>query len=141
MSMIETALAIAIEAYAGKTDKAGQAYILHPLRLMAKMTDEEAMAAAILHDVIEDSDITACDLRQRGIPEGVVWAVQCLSRNQGESYADFIERVRLNPLATAIKLADIEDNLNVLRLSALTDADLRRVEKYHRAWHRLKSAN
>lgn len=141
MSLIETALAIALEAYAGKTDKAGKPYILHPLRLMAKMTGEEAMAAAMLHDVIEDSEITADDLRQRGMPEGVVWAVKCLTRNDGESYADFIERVRQNPFAVAIKLADIEDNLNVLRLNTLTDADLRRVEKYHRAWHRLKAAN
>lgn len=142
VSLVEKALAIALSAYAGKTDKAGQPYILHPLRVMAKMNcDEEAMAAAVLHDVIEDSDIGADDLRQMGMPDGVVSAVQCLSRGNGESYPDFIERVKQNPFAAAIKLADIEDNLNVLRLGTLTDADLRRVAKYHQAWHCLRPAN
>ena len=138
MTLIENALAIALEAYAGKRDKAGQPYILHPLRVMAKMSGEEAMAAALLHDVIEDSIVSASILRQRGVLESVVSAVECLTRVEGESYGDFIERMRQNPMATMIKLADIEDNLNVLRLKELSEADLRRIEKYHRAWHRLK---
>lgn len=141
MSMIEKALAIALEAYAGKTDKGGKAYILHPLRLMARMPNERAMATALLHDVIEDSDITADELCLRGIPADVVAAVECLSRGKKETYEDFIERIRENHFAREIKLADIEDNLNVLRLDTLCDADLRRVEKYHRAWHRLSSAS
>lgn len=141
MSLIEKALAIALQAYEGKTDKAGQPYILHPLRLMAKMRDETSMAIALLHDVIEDSPTTADDLRVYGIPEEVVWPVECLTRGEGESYEDFIERVRPHPLARLVKQVDIEDNLNVLRLAALTEADLRRVEKYHRAWQRLESAN
>lgn len=140
MSLIEKALAIALQAYAGKRDKAGRAYILHPLRLMAEMKDETSMMVALLHDVIEDSEITAADLLAAGIPPDVVGPVESLTRRKGEKYEAFIERVCLDPVARLVKLADIEDNLNVLRLPKLSEADLRRVEKYHRAWHRLESA-
>lgn len=137
VSQIEIALEIALKAYKGNTDKAGQPYILHPLRVMAKMPDEASKAAAVLHDVLEDSDMTADDLRKAGVSEAVVWAVICLTRKKGETYSDFIDRIRPEPVASLIKLADIEDNLNVLRLHELGEQDLRRVAKYHRAWHRL----
>ena len=104
------------------------------------MPDEVSKAAAVLHDVLEDSDMTADDLRRAGISEAVVWAVVCLTRNKGETYSDFIDRIRPEPVARLIKLADIEDNLNVLRLHELGEQDLRRVAKYHRAWHRLNEA-
>lgn len=135
--LIELALERALKAYAGKRDKAGMPYILHPLRLMAKMSDLEAQVVALLHDVIEDSDATPDDLRKDGFPEKVVEAVIALTRLPDETYNDFIERLRPNDLARRIKLADIEDNLNVLRLPSLGSTDLRRVEKYHRAWRRL----
>lgn len=138
--LIELALARALQAYAGKQDKAGQPYILHPLRLMARLSDPIAQVVALLHDVIEDSDTTAEDLAADGFPPEVVHAVQLLTRGEGETYEDFIERIRPHRLPRTVKLADIEDNLNVLRLITLAPADLRRVEKYHRAWHRLNSA-
>lgn len=138
-NMVDMAISIAIKTHAGQVDKAEQAYILHPLRLMTKMTDEESMVVAVLHDVIEDSDTTADDLIQAGLPERVVEAVKCLTRNEGESYDDFIERIRQNPLARRVKIADIEDNLNILRLKEVTYFDLRRAQKYHQAWNRLKS--
>lgn len=140
MSLIEKALAIALQAYAGKKDQVGQAYILHPLRLMAEVEDETSMAVALLHNVIEDSDITAKDLLAAGLPQSVVGPVESLARCEGESYEAFIERVCLDPVACRVKLVDIADNLNVLRLPTLSEADLHQVEKYHRAWHRLKSA-
>ena len=111
MSLIEQSLAIALRAYAGKTDKAGHAYILHPLRLMAKMSNETEMSVALLHDVIEDSDITAAQLLTEGIPEQVVTAVLCLSKQRNETYQDFVLRAKQNPLARKVKLADIEDNM------------------------------
>lgn len=138
MSLIETALAIALRAYGGKRDKAGRDYILHPLRLMAKMQTEEEMATALLHDVIEDSNITADELLAAGIPAEVLEAVICLTRHQDESYETFILRARGNPIARKVKLADIEDNINVLRLPALNEADLERVRKYHAAWQVLR---
>jgi (p)ppGpp synthase/HD superfamily hydrolase len=138
MRLIETSLQIALRAYAGKVDKAGREYILHPLRVMAKMKTELEMSAALLHDVLEDSEITAEELLAEGIPAEVVEAVQHLTKKEEEDYMDFVARAGKNKLAAAVKLADIEDNIDVLRLSALDQADLARVQKYHSAWHFLK---
>ena len=140
MALIEIALERSLSAYRGKRDKAGQAYVLHPLRLMAKMHDEISQVVSLLHDVIEDSDVTAEDLRADGFPEIVIEAVVALTRQAGESYMAFIERLKPNELARKVKLADIEDNLNVLRLVELNEQDLRRVQKYHKAWHDLQAA-
>ena len=137
MDIIEKSLQIALNAYAGKKDKAGETYILHPLRVMENLNTLEEKVVAILHDVIEDSDYTADDLLAEGIPANIVDAVICLTRNDDESYPEFIERVSLNELAKTVKLADIEDNLNILRLKTIQQKDLNRLEKYHRAHNTL----
>jgi len=137
MKLIEKSLHIALRAYAGKTDKAGREYILHPLRVMAKMKTDEEMSAALLHDVLEDSDITAEQLLAEGIPAEVVEAVQYLSKYEDEDYRDFVARTKKNRLATKVKLADIEDNIDVIRLTSLDENDLARIKKYHSAWQYL----
>jgi (p)ppGpp synthase/HD superfamily hydrolase len=134
MNLIEKSLAIALKAHAGQLDKAGQPYILHPLRIMAKMETDEEMAVALLHDTIEDSLFTAKTLLDAGIPLNIVDSVQSLTKFYGEDYDKFIQRVLKNELATKVKKADIADNLDVLRLKTLTDADLERVRKYHESW-------
>ena len=138
MRLIETSLQIALRAYAGKVDKAGREYILHPLRVMAKMRTGLEMSAALLHDVLEDSEITAEELLAEGIPAEVVDAVQHLTKNENQDYMDFVARAGKNKIAAAVKLADIEDNIDVLRLSSLGEEDLARIRKYHAAWHLLK---
>ena len=140
MDVIEKSLAIALKAYAGKKDKAGKTYILHPLRIMAKMDTSEEMSVALLHDVIEDSEITAKDLLQEGIPANIVTAVQALTKIEGEDYEQFVDRVLKNKLAAKIKKADIEDNINVLRLTTVTPKDLERIAKYHKAWLKINSS-
>lgn len=140
MDLIETSLQIALNAYKDKKDKAGEAYILHPLRLMAKMETIEEKTVALLHDVVEDSDYTADYLKSEGIPSNIVDAVLALTKNEGEDYESFIERVLTNKLAIKVKIADIEDNINVLRLKSISNTDLQRVEKYHRSWQKLKNA-
>ena len=137
MSLIEKSLHIALQAHAGQIDKAGKPYILHPLRIMTKMATEEEMSVALLHDVIEDTEYTLESLLDAGIPLTVVDAVQCLTKMYGEDYEQFIQRVLTNELAVKVKMADIEDNLNVLRLKTLGDGDLERVKKYHAAWNML----
>ncbi len=134
MNLIERALQIALEAHIGQTDKAGEAYILHPLRLMGKMDTDYEKAVALLHDVIEDSPHTAESLTQAGIPAAVIVAVKALTKVKGESYETFIERVKQNKLAKQVKIVDLEDNINVLRLEELDQTDLDRVKKYHLAW-------
>ena len=141
MDLIEKSLEIALKAYAGQKDKAGKTYILHPLRLMNNVATEEEMAVALLHDVIEDSDYTEHDLLNKGIPSKVIEAVKCLSKLDGEDYEDFISRVLENELATKIKIVDIEDNINILRLNTLSDKDLKRIAKYHNAWLKLKKGS
>ncbi len=121
MQLIEKSLHIALRAYAGKTDRAGREYIHHPLRVMAKMKTDLEMSVALLHDVIEDSDITAEQLLAEGIPAEVVDAIVCLSRNENEDYQDFVGRTKKNELAAKIKIADIEDNIDVLRLASLDE--------------------
>jgi (p)ppGpp synthase/HD superfamily hydrolase len=138
MQLIERSLTIALRAYAGKTDKAGREYILHPLRVMAKMKTDQEMSAALLHDVLEDSEITAEQLLAEGIPVEVVEAVQFLSKDEDEEYMDFVARTKKNRLAAKVKLADIEDNIDVLRLTSLDENDLARIKKYHSAWRFLK---
>lgn len=137
MSSLERAIHIAVEAHASQTDRIGQPYILHPLRVMFGGQTEDEMIVGILHDVIEDSAWTLDDLRDEGFDERLVNAVDSLSRREGESYDDFIERIARNPLAVRVKRADLTDNMNLKRLVAIDADDATRLERYLRAWHRL----
>ena len=137
-NLIETSLLIALQAHAGKTDKAGREYILHPLRVMAKMQTDAEMSTALLHDVVEDSDITAEQLLAEGIPPEVVEAVQYLTKKEGEEYLELVARAKQNRLAAKVKIADIEDNIDLLRMASVDEADLARIKKYHSAWHFLQ---
>ena len=137
MPTLEEAILLATEAHRGQVDKAGMPYILHPLRVMFRMTSEEEMIAAILHDVIEDTPLTFEDLRALGYAEIVLEALDHLTHREGESYEAFIERAALNPLAARIKIADLEDNMDVRRIAEPQDRDLERLRRYRRAWRRL----
>jgi (p)ppGpp synthase/HD superfamily hydrolase len=137
MATLERAVQIAAQAHAGQRDKAGAPYLLHPLRLMLRMESEAAMIAAVLHDVVEDSAWTHEQLRAEGFSEEVLQAVACLTHRAGESYEEFIARAGANPIACQVKLADLEDNMNIKRIGELTPKDLARLEKYHRVWRAL----
>ena len=130
MSTLEKAISIAAQAHEGQRDKAGAPYILHPLRVMMKMATEAEQITAVLHDVVEDTDWTMERLRQEGFLGEILAALDCLTRKNGEEYEKFIERVKRNPLAVKVKIADLEDNLDVSRLKEVTDADAKRLEKY-----------
>ncbi|WP_460046435.1 GTP pyrophosphokinase [Pseudomonas sp. S2_H01] len=137
MNIIDAAIALACRVHAGQVDKSGKPYILHPLRLMLKFDDQDAQVVSVLHDVVEDSDTTLEDLRALGISEDAIEAIDCLSKRPGEQYNDFISRIIPNELARKVKIADIEDNLDLTRLSTLSEKDLLRVAKYHQALRRL----
>jgi len=138
MPTLEDAIALAVEAHRGQRDKAGQAYILHPLRVMMRLETEAERMAAILHDVVEDTPYTLERLRQLGYPEEVLGALDCLTKREGESYEAFIERVRPHSLARRVKLADLEDNMDVRRLLAVGPRETERLARYRAAWARLK---
>ncbi len=135
---LERAIEIAASAHANQKDKAGAPYILHPLRVMFKVESDIERMAAVMHDVVEDSEWTLERLREEGFPDEVLHLVDCLTHRDGESYDDFIERVCQHLPAVRVKLADIEDNLDIRRINELKSSDLTRIEKYHRARKRLK---
>lgn len=131
--LLEKAARICVEKHAGQRDKAGNAYFLHPMRVaMRCRTDEEKMVG-LLHDTIEDTDVTAEYLLDAGFPPEIVDAVLSVTKREGEDYDDFVARAKGNPLGRAVKLHDIEDNLDVLRLPEIDAAMAARYNKYLRA--------
>jgi (p)ppGpp synthase/HD superfamily hydrolase len=134
---VADAVALAAEKHRNATDKGGAPYILHPLRVMLAMTTDEARRVAVLHDVLEDSGVTADELRRRGYPEREVTALVALTKQPGEDYAAFIEHVREDALATTVKRADLLDNMDVRRLASFGAADAERMARYLAAWKRL----
>lgn len=133
-SIADLAEQIAAAAHEGQVDKAGQPYIAHPARVAARVAgDERAVAAAWLHDVVEDTDVTLADLEQTFPPE-VTAAVDALTRRPHEAPADYYARVRQLPLALTVKLADLADNSDPQRLAQLDAATRDRLTaKYARA--------
>jgi (p)ppGpp synthase/HD superfamily hydrolase len=137
-------------AHKGQCDKGGNAYFLHPFRVSQevknhftwKHTDFDKFIAecvALLHDVIEDSDITADDLTNEGFEHAIVNRVVRMTRNEGESYMDYIKRIGEDNICRLVKMCDLKDNMDITRLEKLTDDDLARLKKYHKAYKYLNS--
>jgi (p)ppGpp synthase/HD superfamily hydrolase len=116
---LSKAIAVAQVAHAEQLDKGGQPFIGHPLRVMAALATrgvpEYVLEAAVLHDILEDTDTTEDDLLSFGISPEVVGIVEILTRTKQDKYFDYINRIKINPVATYIKLADIDDNLDPAR--------------------------
>ena len=134
MATLEDAIQLAVQAHRGQKDKAGAPYILHPLRVMLRMRSDVGRMVAVLHDVLEDTQHTLLDLQQAGYPQRVLEALDCLTRRENETYEEFIERVKANPLARKVKIADLEDNMDIRRISDPQEKDMERLKKYRRAW-------
>ena len=134
MTTLEDAMLLAVQAHQQQKDKAGAPYILHPLRVMLRMRSGLEMMVAVLHDVLEDTPYTLLDLQQAGYSEQVLEALDCLTRRENETYEEFIERVKANPLARRVKIADLEDNMDMRRISNPQEKDMERLKKYRRAW-------
>ncbi|WP_137726350.1 HD domain-containing protein [Prescottella subtropica] len=133
-TITELAEQIATTAHEGQVDKAGQPYITHPARVAARVAgDDLAVAAAWLHDVVEDTTVTLADLEQ-SFPPAVTAAVDALTRRDSETPTDYYARIRQIPLAVTVKLADLDDNSDPKRLARLDDATRDRLTaKYTRA--------
>lgn len=138
MSNLERALAIAVEAHKGQKDKYGAPYILHPLRVMARVNSDSEKIVAILHDVVEDTDWTFQQLRKEGFSDEVIRALDCVTKREGEPYEDFVKRSASNALARRVKLADLEDNMDIRRLNSVEAKDAERLNKYLKAWRELR---
>ena len=138
MSTLERAIEIATEAHQGQFDKAGRDYIGHPLRVMEMGKTENEKIVGVLHDVVEDTGWTFGKLEEEGFSQEVIDALRCVTKtSENENYDDFIERVKKNPLAVAVKINDLTDNMDIRRLPFLSDKDVKSLKKYLKAYKRL----
>ncbi len=135
--MLNKAIEIAARAHAGQVDKPGEPYILHPLRVMLSRENELERICAVLHDVVEDSDISFDDFRKEGFSEEVIVVLDCLTKRKGESYDEYIARILGNETACHVKLADLCDNMNLSRIVNPTEKDEARIKKYNEAAERI----
>lgn len=138
MSTLERAIEIATEAHRGQLDKAGKDYVGHPMRVMEAGRTTEERIVGVLHDVVEDSDWTFERLAAEGFSAEVIEALRCVTKlSKDEPYDKFIARVKSNPLAVAVKLNDLSDNMDICRLPYLSDKDVKRLKKYLKAYKQL----
>lgn len=134
------ALAARAHAEADQRERNGQPYILHPLRVMGRLDGGDERIVAVLHDTVEDTALTLGDIRAAGFGEGIVVALDAITRRADEDYFDFIERLAPNPIARRVKLADLADNLDLTRIPEPGPEDHERLAKYRRARALLEEA-
>lgn len=130
MSIIERAIEIATLAHVDQVDRGGQPYILHPLRVMRMVTTVSEQLAAVLHDVVEDTDWTFEALAAEGFPDEVIEALRALTKTKGEDKMVAAQRAAEHSIARNVKLADVCDNMNLARIPQPTEKDFARQEKY-----------
>lgn len=130
MSTLERAIEIAAAAHTGQTDKASQPYILHPLRVMLRVSTEHERMAAVLHDVVEDTQVTLNQLKEEGFPPSVLVAIDALTKRPGESRLEAAARAALDPIAHAVKLADNAETMDLSRIAHPTEKDFARMKEY-----------
>lgn len=135
--LYDRALRIAIRAHKGQKDKSGREYIMHPIRVAERCKDPRAKIVALLHDTIEDTDVTAEYLGNEGFPDEIISGVLSVTKQKGETYEAFVCRAADNPIGREVKIADLEDNMDIRRLKEITDEDMARLRKYLRAWQYL----
>ena len=139
--MTKIALKICFDAHKEQIDKSGMPYVFHPFHLAEQMQDEETATLALLHDVVEDSDYTFEDLRQAGISERVLEALRLMTHDPSVPYMEYVAMIKPNPIARAVKLADLRHNSDESRLDEMTPAHAARAEKYRRAIELLEAAD
>ena len=128
--LTKKAMRIAYDAHMGQFDKCGVPYVFHPLHVAEAMTTENACCAALLHDVVEDADVTLDDLRAQGMPPAVVFAVQLLTRAPETDYFEYVRALKPNAVAREVKLADLAHNMDLSRLERVAGEDLERNRRY-----------
>lgn len=134
------ALMLCFEAHKDQTDQGGVPYVFHPFHLAEEMQDEASVVAALLHDVAEDTPYTLKDLEQMGFPQPVLDALALLVHDPSVPYLDYVAKLKDNPIARRVKLADLRHNSDLTRLSQVTDRDRQRVKKYAAAISLLESS-
>ena len=136
--MTKKALRLCFDIHKKQVDKSGLPYVFHPFHLAEQMETEETTIVALLHDVVEDSDLTLEDLRQMGFSDTVIAALALLTHDPAVEYMDYVRAIKDNPIARAVKLADLRHNSDLTRLDTLDEKALARREKYLQAMTLLK---
>ena len=132
-NLTKKALRISFEAHKDQFDKSGIPYVYHPYEVASGLDTEEAVCVALLHDVVEDTDMTFDDLAREGFGENIIGALKLLTHSDDTPYFEYIKAVKQNPLATAVKLADLKHNSTRSRMNVITDWDEKRYQKYETA--------
>ena len=134
------ALKLCFEAHKDQTDKSGVPYVFHPFHLAEQMTDEDSVCAALLHDIVEDTEYTFDDIIAGGFSDRTIEALRLLTHDDSEPYMDYVRSIKDNPIAKAVKLADLAHNSDLSRFAGreITERDLKRREKYLQAVKLLK---
>ena len=132
-TLTKKALKLSFEAHKDQVDKSGIPYVYHPFHVAEQMKTEETVVAALLHDVVEDTNLTLDDIRAQGFPESVVEALALLTHDDAVPYLEYVAAVKKNPIARAVKLADLQHNSDLSRLDKIDEKAERRVEKYQKA--------
>ena len=138
--MTKQALKLCFEAHKDQVDKSGMPYVFHPFHLAEQMETEETVTVALLHDVVEDTDYTISDLSEMGFPPVVTNALSLLTHDKAVPYLDYVAKIKENPVAKAVKLADLRHNSDLSRLDSIDEKALERKEKYLRAIALLEDA-
>lgn len=133
------ALNIMLKRHYGQKDKAGREYYFHPLRVSQRCLEIKQKIVALLHDTIEDTGLTPDELREAGFGEDIVNGVLSVTRNEGETYAQFIERANNDIYGSSVKISDLEDNMDITRLPDLKEKDWHRLNKYLHSWQYLNN--
>ncbi len=131
--LTKKALRISFDAHKNQIDKSGMPYVYHPFHLAEQMEDEYSVCVALLHDVVEDTDYTLTDLIEAGFPAPVTDAIALMTHDDAVPYMDYVKKLRNDPIARAVKLADLRHNSDLSRLDVIDDRALERAEKYKEA--------
>ncbi len=138
--LTKRALRLCYAAHRDQTDKSGLPYVFHPFHLAEQMTDETTTVVALLHDVVEDTDYTLEDLAEMGYPAPVLEALALLTHDPSVPYLDYVARIQPNPVARAVKLADLRHNSDLTRLDKVGVRELQRIQKYQAAIRLLETS-
>lgn len=138
LTEFETAICIAARAHHNQFEKSGKPYILHPLRLMTQLSDEHEMTVAVLHDVVEDSELSFEDLIAVGISHQAIASLKLLTHVDGVPYQDYIAALARDPVARRIKMLDLQDNMDLNRMPNPRQKDFDRIQRYHEAYKYLE---
>ena len=132
-TLTKKAMKISFKAHKNQTDKNGMPYIFHPIHLAEQMTDEKTICVALLHDVVEDTDITFEELENEGFSEDIIDALKLMTHDDSVPYMDYVKEIKTNRIATTVKIADLKHNSDLTRLDIVDEKAIKRVDKYKKA--------